>query len=52
MVNNSIEGSIQMKSFLSGNPGLRLALNEDLMLKTDAHRGYGDVVSCRPVKTL
>ena len=32
MVNSSIDGSIQMKSFLSGNPELRLALNEDLVI--------------------
>lgn len=32
VVNSSIDGSIQMKSFLSGNPELRLALNEDLVI--------------------
>lgn len=34
VVNSSIDGSIQMKSFLSGNPELRLALNEDLVIGT------------------
>jgi AP-4 complex subunit mu-1 len=32
VVNSSIDGSIMMKSFLSGNPELRLALNEDLVV--------------------
>lgn len=32
IVNSSIDGSILMKSFLSGNPELRLALNEDLVI--------------------
>lgn len=30
IVNSSIDGCIQMKSFLAGNPELKLALNEDL----------------------
>ncbi|KAH8091495.1 hypothetical protein JL720_5802 [Aureococcus anophagefferens] len=30
VVNSTIDGCIQMKSYLSGNPELRLALNEDL----------------------
>lgn len=46
LVNSSIEGSIQMKSFLSGNPALRLALNEDLAIKTEGSGSrYGGVVS-------
>lgn len=32
VVNSSIDGSILMRSFLSGNPELRLALNEDLVI--------------------
>ena len=32
IVNSSIDGSIQMKSYLSGNPELSLALNEDLVI--------------------
>lgn len=32
MVNAAIDGSIQMKSYLAGNPELRLALNEDLVI--------------------
>jgi AP-4 complex subunit mu-1 len=30
VLNSAIEGCIQMKSYLSGNPELRLALNEVL----------------------
>lgn len=32
VLNSSIEGCIQMKSYLSGNPPLRLALNDDLVV--------------------
>jgi len=31
VVNSTIDGCIQMKSYLAGNPELRLALNEDLV---------------------
>jgi AP-4 complex subunit mu-1 len=41
---SEIDGAIQMKSYLSGNPELRLALNEDLIIgKTSANR-YGALV--------
>jgi AP-4 complex subunit mu-1 len=42
VVNSSIDGAIQMKSFLSGNPELRLALNEDLVIGKGS--AYGSVV--------
>eukprot|EP01041_Mallomonas_annulata_P008983 gene8983-18592_t len=32
VINSSIDGSIQLKSYLAGNPELRLALNEDLII--------------------
>jgi len=32
VINSTIDGCIQMKSYLSGNPELRLALNEDLVV--------------------
>ena len=32
VLNSSIDGCIQMKSYLAGNPELRLALNEDLVI--------------------
>ena len=34
ILNSSIDGCIQMKSYLAGNPMLRLALNEDLVIKS------------------
>lgn len=43
VVNSSIDGSILMKSFLSGNPELRLALNEDLVIGKNSGQ-YGSVV--------
>lgn len=42
VVNSAIDGSIQMKSYLSGNPELRLALNEDLVLGKG--NGFGSVI--------
>ena len=48
ILNSVIDGTIQMKSYLSGNPGLRLALNEDLVVGkgSASSRGpmYGGVV--------
>jgi AP-4 complex subunit mu-1 len=32
IINSSIDGVIQMKSYLRGNPGLRLVLNDDLVV--------------------
>lgn len=32
VVNSSVNGSIQMKSFLSGNPELKIALNDNLVI--------------------
>jgi len=43
VVNSSIDGSILMKSFLSGNPELRLALNEDLVIGK-GNGAFGSVV--------
>ena len=43
VVNSSIDGSILMKSFLSGNPELRLALNEDLAIGK-GNGAFGSVV--------
>ena len=42
VVSSSIDGSILMKSFLSGNPELRVALNEDLVIGRGG--AYGSVV--------
>jgi AP-4 complex subunit mu-1 len=43
LLNSTIDGCIQMKSYLAGNPELRLALNEDLTIGRDAPR-RGNVV--------
>lgn len=32
VINSSVDGCIQMKSYLVGNPALKLTLNEDLTL--------------------
>lgn len=42
VLNSSIDGNIQMKSYLAGNPELRLALNEDLVVGGKGE--YGQVV--------
>jgi len=43
LLNSCIDGSIQMKSYLSGNPELKLALNEDLAIGSAASGAYGSV---------
>jgi len=42
ILNSTIDGCIQMKSYLSGNPGLRLALNEDLVVGKENATGCVD----------
>merc|ERR1712087_334245 len=47
VVNSAIDGSIQMKSYLAGNPELKLALNEDVQIKNQqlgGGGGYGAVI--------
>lgn len=43
VLNSSIDGCIQMKSYLAGSPELRLALNEDLQIKKDPNSTYASV---------
>jgi AP-4 complex subunit mu-1 len=43
VLNSTIDGCIQMKSYLAGNPELRLALNEDLVVGRDQSGRYGSV---------
>jgi AP-4 complex subunit mu-1 len=43
VVTSSVDGCIQMKSFLSGNPPLQLALNPDLVIGAE-NRSYGGFV--------
>lgn len=45
ILNSSIDGCIQMKSYLAGNPELRLALNEDLVIKSNANNNSGSYAS-------
>ena len=44
VLNSEIDGCIQMKSYLSGNPELRLALNEDLIVGKGAPVGFSTVI--------
>lgn len=44
ILNSTIDGCIQMKSYLSGNPGIRFALNEDLVVGKDNATSYGGLV--------
>lgn len=39
-----IDGAVQMKSYLSGNPNLHLALNEDLVIGASDSNQFGRVV--------
>jgi AP-4 complex subunit mu-1 len=43
VLNSTIDGCIQMKSYLAGNPELRLALNEDLVVGRNGG-SFGSVV--------
>jgi len=43
ILNQAIDGTIQMKSYLAGNPELKLALNEDLVVGKSATSAYGAV---------
>uniref|UniRef100_A0A7S2TGB3 MHD domain-containing protein n=1 Tax=Lotharella oceanica TaxID=641309 RepID=A0A7S2TGB3_9EUKA len=44
VLHNAIDGTIQMKSYLSGNPELKLALNEDLTIGKQSGSGNYGVV--------
>jgi AP-4 complex subunit mu-1 len=44
IINSSIDGVIQMKSYLRGNPGLRLVLNDDLVIGTTSLGPSGSVI--------
>ncbi|KAE9603562.1 putative clathrin adaptor, mu subunit [Lupinus albus] len=44
ILTSEIDGTIQMKSYLTGNPEIRLALNEDLGIGTSDYRGSGAVI--------
>ena len=44
VINSSIDGVIQMKSYLQGNPELRLVLNDDLVVGRSNAGQLGSVV--------
>jgi len=41
ILTSEIDGTIQMKSYLTGNPEIRLALNEDLSIGRTGSSSYG-----------
>lgn len=46
ILTSEIDGTIQMKSYLTGNPEIRLALNEDLSIgKAGGRSVYGNLVT-------
>ena len=45
IVKASIDGAIQMKSYLSGNPGLRISLNDDLIVRGEEFGGASTISS-------
>ena len=40
ILTSEIDGTIQMKSYLTGNPEIRLALNEDLSIGSGGGSGH------------
>ena len=41
ILTSEVDGTIQMKSYLTGNPEIRLALNEDLSIGSGGGSGHG-----------
>ncbi|XP_074263586.1 AP-4 complex subunit mu-like [Silene latifolia] len=41
ILTSEIDGTIQMKSYLTGNPEIKLALNEDVTIGRDRSSGFG-----------
>lgn len=46
VINSSIDGVIQMKSYLIGNPELRLALNDNLIIGGSGEMGKAAIYDC------
>lgn len=44
LINSSVDGYIQMKSYLHGNPNLKLSLNDDLVLAGNNNNTSANVV--------
>jgi Adaptor complexes medium subunit family len=45
ILTSEIDGTIQMKSYLTGNPEIHLALNEDLSIGRNGSSLYGMLLS-------
>jgi len=45
ILTSEIDGTIQMKSYLTGNPEIRLPLNEDLSIGRTGSSSYGTIIS-------
>lgn len=41
ILTSEIDGTIQMKSYLTGNPEIKLALNEDVTIGRGGSSAYG-----------
>jgi hypothetical protein len=52
ILTSEIDGTIQMKSYLTGNPEIRLALNEDLSIGRTGSSSYGMTFSFPLTSTL
>lgn len=46
ILTSEIDGTIQMKSYLTGNPEIRVALNEDLSIGRGGGSIYGIALLC------
>lgn len=46
VINSSIDGCIQMKSYLTGNPALKLILNEDIAMAETNSNGHVILDDC------
>lgn len=44
LINSSIDGFIQMKSYLHGNPNLKLSLNDDLVMASNSQNSNSGTV--------
>ena len=44
ILTSEVDGTIQMKSYLTGNPEIRLALNEDLSIGNNIVSSHGKFI--------
>lgn len=45
ILTSEIDGTIQMKSYLTGNPEIRVALNDDLSLERGGRSIHGNCIT-------